>query len=119
MQLSSDKSLKDKLGVDLDRLKKDSNGARTDHFNDGLSDDEEYQRMSEKERNERMRAKLNMDGAIEVSDSDSDFEPSPKRKLSDRKANGNAKKRRLDSESDDDDDAANVNDDQGCNSIDI
>ena len=73
MQLSSDKSLKDKLGVDLDRLKKDSNGAQTDHFNDGLSDDEEYQNMSEKERNERMRAKLNMDGAIEVSDSDSDF----------------------------------------------
>ena len=119
LQLSSDKSLKDKLGVDLDRLKKDSNGAQTDHFNDGLSDDEEYQRMSEKERNERMRAKLNMDGAIEVSDSDSDFEPSPKRKLSDRKANGNAKKRRLDSESDDDDAAANGNDDQSMELPDI
>ena len=119
LQLSSDKSLKDKLGVDLDRLKKDSNGAQTDHFNDGLSDDEEYQNMSEKERNERMRAKLNMDGAIEVSDSDSDFEPSPKRKLSDRKANGNAKKRRLDSESDDDDDAANGNDDQSMELPDI
>ena len=119
MQLSSDKSLKDKLGVDLDRLKKDSNGAQTDHFNDGLSDDEEYQNMSEKERNERMRAKLNMDGAIEVSDSDSDFEPSPKRKLSDREANGNAKKRRLDSESDDDDDAANGNDDQSMELPDI
>ena len=120
MQLSSDKSLKDKLGVDLDRLKKDSNGAQNDHFNDGLSDDEEYQNMSEKERNERMRAKLNMDGAIEVSDSDSDFEPSPKRKLSDRKANGNAKKRRLDSESSDDyDDAANGNDDQSMELPDI
>lgn len=77
--------------------------------------------MSEKERNERMRAKLNMDGAIEVSDSDSDFELSPeptKRKSTNRRANGNAKKMRLDSESSDDD-TANGNDDQSMELPDI
>ena len=107
--LSSNKSLKDKLGVDLDSFKKDSNGDQNDHFNDGLSDDEEYQNMSEKERNAKMRAKLNMDGANDGSDSDSDFEQPPlspeptKRKPRNRKTNGNIKRRRLDSESDNDD----------------
>ena len=50
------------------------------HFNDGLSDDEEYQNMTEEERNERMKpenqnkilnAKLNLDGAsLEISSDD-------------------------------------------------
>ena len=107
--LSSDQSLRDKLGADLDRYKKDSNGGKQDHFNDGLSDDEEYQKMSEKERNAKMRAKLNMDGANDGPDSDSDFATPPdspeptKRRTRNRNTKGNVKRRRLESESDDDD----------------
>ncbi len=37
------------------------------HFHDGLSDDEEFQSMTDKERYERFRPKLNLDGATEFS----------------------------------------------------
>merc|ERR1719322_381903 len=54
------------------------------HFYDGLSDDDEYQNMSEKERNERLKpinaksnddfnANLNVDGMIDLDSSDDDF----------------------------------------------
>lgn len=89
-------SLKDKLGVDVEKFKKEkgalenggggdgANGAsgsgRNGHFNDGLSDDDEYQAMSDKERNERMKPKMNVDGGVDLSSDDSDFEPEPSKR---------------------------------------
>ena len=88
--------------------------------------------MSEKERNARMRAKLNMDGANDGSDSDSDFElppavspePTKRKTRNGRNTKGNIKRRRLESsESDDDDDphespVADGDDDQ-CQSMEL
>ena len=101
LQLSSDKSLKDKLGVDIEEFMKDSNGGKDEHFNDGLSDDEEYQNMSEKERNDKMRSKLNVDGANDATDSDSDFETPPESpEVKKRKRARDRTKRRMESDSD-------------------
>ena len=59
-------SLTTKLGVDdLDM------GIKRRKFFDDLSDDEEYQQMTEAERNEKMAPNLNLDGHV-TDDSDSD-----------------------------------------------
>ena len=84
--------------------------------------------MSEEERNARMRAKLNMDGAIDGSDSDSDFATPPvspeptKRKTRNRNARGNIKRRKIESDSDSDDpneSPINGNDDESMELPDI
>jgi hypothetical protein len=70
------KGLSEKLGLSSDsELLLKSSQTEKIHFNDGLSDDEEYQKMTEEERNEKMKPKLNVDGAVELS-SDDDNEPS-------------------------------------------
>ena len=65
----SDGGLADKLGIDSssELLQKEEV-----KFRDGLSDDEEYQKMTEEERNERMKPKLNLDGAADISTDDDD-----------------------------------------------
>ena len=65
------------------------------HFYDGLSDDDEYQNMSEKERNERLKpinakscddfnANLNVDGMVDLDSSDDDFVSTTSRKKTNR-----------------------------------
>lgn len=65
--------LSQKLGIskDSELLAKPK---KVECFDDGLSDDEEYQNMSQEERNEKMKPNLNMDGmpdGLESSDEDS------------------------------------------------
>ena len=47
--------------------------SKKQRFFDDLSDDEDYQQMTEAERNERMAPKLNLDGHV-TDDNDSDDE---------------------------------------------
>ena len=61
------RDLRQKLNVDetLFKAREKKEEAKIEHFDDGLSDDEEYQNMTEEERNRKMRPNLNMDGACD------------------------------------------------------
>ncbi len=87
----SSSSLGDKLKAEMEHLKSDRKVSEKandeEHFNDGLSDDEEYQNMTEAERIERFKPKLNVDGPLDLS-SDDDSEIIRE---------SNAKKRRISS----------------------
>ncbi len=69
--------------------KKQKSDEKAVHHNDGLSDDEEYMNMTEAERMERFRPKLNTDGAVPViSSEDEEEEEVCERESKKRKMNG-------------------------------
>ncbi|XP_059078743.1 helicase-like transcription factor isoform X2 [Tigriopus californicus] len=73
MIMSGSKSLSEKLGFNSEKVPATkSSSVVLSHFHDGLSDDEEYQNMSEQERNNLLRPSLNLDGAHELSTSESE-----------------------------------------------